>query len=110
MYTDHDRGLDTATEAMQEYQQLPHESVQVYANLFKADWRRAGWSLIIHEEGQYDMEWVVLRHALQIKLRRWLPMCNDRFDTLDQLFDCAAASEFKLDNKKPGGQQQQRQT
>jgi hypothetical protein len=50
-----------------------------------------------------------LRHALKAKVRPWISTGKDRFDTLDQLFDCAAASEFKPDDKKPGGQQQQRQ-
>jgi hypothetical protein len=45
-----------------------------------------------------------------MKVRPWISSGRDRFDTLHQLFDCAAASEFTPDHKKPGGQQQQRQT
>jgi len=57
------------------------------------------------------MAWAGLRQALKTKARPWISSGNDRFNTLDQLFDCAAASEFKPDNKKPAGQQQQhRQT
>ena len=55
------------------------------------------------------MAWVGLRHELKMKLRPWFSSGKDRFDTLDQLFDCAAASEFKPDDKNPGGHQQQRQ-
>jgi hypothetical protein len=55
------------------------------------------------------MAWVCLRHALKTKIRPWISSGKDRFDTLDQLFDCAAASEFNPDDKLPGGQQQQRQ-
>jgi hypothetical protein len=107
MYGDKDRRLNSATKAMQEYQQLPNESVRIYANRLKANWRRAGWSLITHEVVLYDMAWAGLRHALKTKVRPWISSGKDRFDTLDQLFDCAAASEFKPDDKKPGGQQQQ---
>jgi len=46
-------------------------------------------------------------NALKTKVRPWISSGKDRFDTLDQLFDCAAALEFKPDDKKPGGQQQQ---
>jgi len=94
---------------MQEYQQLPNESVRVYANRLKANGRRAGWNLITHEVVLYDMAWAGLRHALKTKVRPWISTGKDRFNTLDQLFDCAAASEFKPDDKKPGGQQQQSQ-
>jgi len=107
MYGDKDRRLNSTTKAMQEYQQLPNESVRIYANRLKANWRRAGWSLIMHEVVLYDMAWAGLRHALKTKVRPWICSGKDRFDTLDQLFDCAAASEFKPDDKKPGGQQQQ---
>jgi len=53
------------------------------------------------------MPWVGLRLALKTKVRPWISSGKDRVDTLDQLFDCAAASEFKSDDKKPGRQQQQ---
>ena len=107
MYGDKDRCLNSATKAMQEYQQLPNEAVRVYANPLKANWRRAGWNLITHEVVPYDMAWVGRRHALKMNVTPWISSGKDRFETLDQLFDCAAASEFKLDDKKPGGQQQQ---
>jgi len=107
MYRDKDRRLNSATKAMQEYQQLPNESVRIYANRLKANWKRASWSFITHEVVLYDRAWAGLRHALKMKVRPWISSGKDRFDTLDQLFDCAAASEFKLDHKKPGGQQQQ---
>jgi hypothetical protein len=111
MYGDKDRRLKSATKAMQEYQQLPNKAVRVYANRLKANWRRAGWNLITHEVVLYDMAWAGLRHALKTKVRPWISSGKDRFDTLDQVINCAAASEFKPDNKKPGGQQQQqRQT
>jgi hypothetical protein len=91
---------------MQEYEQLPNESVRVYANRLKANWRIAGWNLIVYEV----VPWAGLRHTLKTKVRPWISTGKDRFDTLDQLFDYAAASEFKPDDKKPGGQQQQTQS
>jgi hypothetical protein len=108
MYGHKDRRLNSGTKAMQGYQQLPNEAVRVYANRLKANWRRAAWNLITHEVVLYDMVWAGLRHTLKMKVRPWISSGKDRFDTLDQLFDCATASEFKLDDKKPGGQQQQR--
>jgi len=111
MYGDKDRRLISATKAMQEYQQQANEAVRVYANRVKANWRRAGWNLITHEVVLYDMAWVGLRHALHTNVRPWISSGKDRFNTPDQLFYCAAALEFKPDDKKPGAQQQQqRQT
>jgi hypothetical protein len=107
MYGDKDRRLNSATKAMQEYQQLPNESVRIYVNRLKANLRSAGWSLITHEVVMYEMASAGLRHALKTKDRPWISSGKDTFNTLDQLFDCAAASEFKPDDKKPGGQQHQ---
>jgi hypothetical protein len=57
------------------------------------------------------MAWAGLRHGIKTKVRSLISSGKDRIDTLDQLFDCAAASDFKPDDKQPGGQQQQeRQT
>jgi hypothetical protein len=56
------------------------------------------------------MAWEGLRHALKTKVRPWISAARDRFDTLDQLFDCAGALEFKPDDTKPGGQRQQSQS
>jgi hypothetical protein len=110
MYGDKDRHHNSATKAMHEYQQLPNESVRTYANRLQANWRGAGWSLITHEVVLYDMAWVGLWHTRKKKVRPWISSGKDRFDTLDQLFHCVAASEFKPDEKKPTGQQlQQRQ-
>jgi hypothetical protein len=106
MYGDKDRRFNSATKAMQEYEQFPNESVRIYANRLKAICRRAGWSLITHEVVLYDMAWAGLRHTLKTTVRRWISSGKVRFDTLDQLFYCAAASEFKPDDKKPRGQQQ----
>jgi chemotaxis protein histidine kinase CheA len=109
MYGDKDQRLNSAMKAMQEYQQLPNESVRVYANRMKANWRRAGCNLITHDVVVYDMAWSGLRHALKTKVRQWIPKDKDRFERLDELFDSAAASESKPEGKKPGGQQQQQQ-
>jgi len=50
-----------------------------------------------------------LRHALKTKVRPWISSGKDKFDPLDQHFDCVVALEFKPDDKMPGGHQQQRQ-
>jgi hypothetical protein len=63
----------------------------------------------MHEVVLYDMAWAGLRHPLMTKFRPWISSGKDRFDTLDQLFDCAAALQFEPADKKPGWQQQQRQ-
>jgi hypothetical protein len=104
MYGDNDRHLDSATKAMQEYHQLRNESVRIYANCLKANWRRVGWSLITHEVVLYDMAWVGLPHALKNNGRPWISSGKDKFDTLDKLFSWAAPSESTPDDKKPGGQ------
>jgi len=69
MYQDKDGHLNSAMKAMQEYQQLSNEAVRVYTNCLKANWRRAGWNLIMHEVVLYDMAWAGLRHALETKVR-----------------------------------------
>jgi len=76
---------------MQQYQQLPYESVRIYANRLKTNWTRAGWSLIMHGVVLYDMARAGLRHTLKTKVRPWISSGKDRFDTLDQLFDSAVA-------------------
>jgi hypothetical protein len=110
MYGDKHRCLNSTMKAMEEYQQLPNNTVQVYTSHLKANWRRAGWNLITQEVVPYDMAWAGLQHPLKTKVRPWISSGKDRFDTLDQLFNYVAVSEFKLVDKKPGGQQQQRQT
>jgi len=56
------------------------------------------------------MAWPGLRHSLKTKVRPWISSGKDRFDTLDQILNCAAAPEFTRDDWKLGGQKQQRQT
>jgi hypothetical protein len=92
---------------MQEYQQIRNESVRINANRLKSNWRRAGWSLITYKVVLYNTAWAGLRHALKTKVRPGISSGKDRFDTVDQLFGCAVASQFKPDDKKPGRQQQQ---
>jgi hypothetical protein len=53
------------------------------------------------------MAWARLWHALKNKVRPWISRGKDRFNRLDQVFECAAASEFKPDDKKPRSQHQQ---
>jgi hypothetical protein len=94
---------------MQGYIQLPQESVRAYANHLKANWRQAGWNLQKHEQVLYDIACAGLRNSLKNKVGLMTPACG-RFDTLDEFFDKAAASELThVENKKPQQQQQQQQ-
>jgi hypothetical protein len=101
MYKDNDSCLNSATKSMLEYQLLPNQSVRIYANCLKGNWRRAGGNLITHEVIVCDIAWVGLPHTLKMKVSPWISSSNDRFNTIDQLFDCAAASVFQPDIKMP---------
>jgi hypothetical protein len=94
LYRDKERRLNSAMEAMQEYEQLPNAAVRVYANRLKANWRRAGWNQITHEVIIYGMARAGVPHALKTNVRPRISSDKDRFDKLPQLFDCVAASVF----------------
>ena len=49
VYGDKDQHCVAVSTLMQEYIQLPQESVRAYANRVKANWRPAGWNLQKHE-------------------------------------------------------------
>jgi len=107
MNGDTDRSVNSAAKAIQEYQQLPNESVQIYTNRLKANWRTAGRNLISQKVFLYDMAWAGLLHVLKTKGRPSISSGKIIFDKLNPLLDCAAASVFKPDEKTPGAQQQQ---
>jgi len=81
--------------------------VGVYANQIKANWRAAGW-LPRHHENLYEIAWCRLRPGLEFNMKQ-LTLKNGRFDTMEEVFDCAADSEVKPDSKKPQPQQPQQQ-
>jgi hypothetical protein len=86
---------------MQGYIQLPQESVRAYANHLKAKWRQAGWNLQKHEEVLYDIAWAGLHNSLKNKVGPMTPACG-KFDTLNEFFDKAVASEVThVKNKTP---------
>jgi len=94
---------------MQPYIQLAQESVRAYANHVKANWNQPGWNLQKHEEVLYDIAWAGLRNSLKNNVGSMTPTCG-RFDTLDEFFDQAVASDVThVKNKKPQQQQQQQQ-
>jgi hypothetical protein len=106
-YRDKDRQRMAVITLMQGYIQLPQELVRAYVNHLKANWRQAGWNLQQHEEVLYDIAWAGLRNCLQNNVGPMTPACG-RFDTLDEFFDKAAASDIThLENKMPQQQQQQ---
>jgi len=92
---------------MQEYEQLPNKSVRIYPNRLKVHLRRVSWSLITQELVLYNLVSAELRHALKTQVRHWISSGKNRFNRLDQRFDCATGSEYKPDDKEPGGHQQQ---
>jgi len=109
VYGHEDRRRMAVITLMQEYIQLPQESVRAYANRVKANWRQAGWNLPKHDEVLYDIAWVGLHDPLKNKVGLMTPTCG-RFDNLDEFFDKAAASEVThVETKKPQQQQQQQQ-
>jgi hypothetical protein len=67
------------------------------------------WNLQKRKEVLYDIAWAGLRNSLKNKVGPRTSTCS-RFDTLDQFFDKAAASEVAhVENKKPQQQQQLQQ-
>jgi len=77
---------------MQRYIQLPQESVRAHANCLIANWRQAGWNLQKHEEVLYEIAWASIYNSLKNTVGPMMPACG-RFDTFDEFFDMAAASE-----------------
>jgi len=109
LYGDKDQRRVAVITLMQEYIQFPQESVRAYANRVKANWRQAGWNLQKNDEVLYDIAWAGLRNSLKNKVGPMTPACG-RFDTLDEFFDKAMASEVThVENKKPQQQQQQQE-
>jgi len=75
----------------------------------KAIWKRAGRNLMMGEVVQCDLGWAGLPHAHRTKVRLWISSGKDKFDSFDQLFDFAAAVQFKPHQTQSGSQQQQGQ-
>jgi hypothetical protein len=92
---------------MQEYIQLPQQSIRAYANRVKVNWRQAEWNLKKHDEVLYDIAWVGLRNTVMNKVGPMTAACG-RFDCLDEFFDQTAASEVThVEPEKPHQQQKQ---
>ena len=94
---------------MQEYIQLPQESVRAYANRVKANWRQARCNLQMHEDVLYDTACAGLHKSLMNTVVLMTPS-HGRFHSLEEFFDKAVASEVThVDNNNPQPQQQQEQ-
>ena len=65
--------------------------------------------MITHNVVLYNMASSGLRHARTMRVRQWIPKNHNSFETLDELFDCAAATESKPEEKMPRHQQKQQQ-
>jgi len=70
---------------------------------------RAGWTQITCKVVLYDLALAGLRHALQMIITPWISTGNNKSEKVDQLLDCAGSSQFKPNDKMPGGQYQKRQ-
>jgi len=108
VYGDKDRRRVAVITLIQGYIQLPHKLVRAYANRLNANWRQAGRNLQKHEEVLYDIAWAGLRNSLKNIIGTMTHACG-RFDTLEEIFVKAAASEDTHDEKKKPQQQQQQQ-
>ena len=112
MYGDRDWRLKAVAKASVEHiqGQAPAESsetVREYANRIRTNWREAGWDEAKFEPMLYDLAWAGIRYNIQSRIK---PLANEetgRFDSLDQLFDKAAAAETIYPPKQPQQQQQQ---
>jgi len=86
---------------MQEYIQHAQESVRAYANHVKGNCGQAGWNQQRHEEVLYNIARAGLRNSLKDKVGPRMPAAG-RFDTLDEIFDNAVASEVThVEHNKP---------
>jgi len=114
---------ERASKAVRRWRSAPPFSDKSYAGV-PATTKRTSLSLCQPLERKVEESWMEpytawsgpiqhgmggLRHALKMKVRPSISSRKDRLDTFNQLFDCTAASEFKPDDKKPGGQHQNRQ-
>jgi hypothetical protein len=100
-YGDKDRQRGEVITLMHGYIQLPKESVTAYENSLKANWRHAVWNLQKHEEVLYDIACAGLSNSLTNKVGLMMTACSG-FDTLDEFFDKAPASDVThVENKKP---------
>jgi len=101
IYRDENRHRVAMVTLIPEYIELPQESVRAYVNPVKADWRQAGWNLQKHEEVLYNIAWEGLPNTLKNTVEPMTAACG-RGESLDKLFDNAAASEVThVENKKP---------
>jgi hypothetical protein len=94
---------------MEEYIQVAQELVRAYANRVEANWRQAGWNLQKLEEVFYDIPCAGCHKSLKNKVGPITPTCS-RFDSLEEFFNKAVASEVThVGSKKPQWVQQQQQ-
>jgi len=106
---DQDRHCVAVIRPMQEYIQLPAESVRSYENHLNANWKQVGRNLPKHEEGFNDVGWAVLCNTFKNTVGPMKPACC-KLHTLNEFFDNAVASEVThVDNKQPQQQPQQQQ-
>jgi len=105
-YGDKDEHRMAVITLMEEYIQLPQESVGAYANHVKVNWRQAGWNRQKQKEVLYDIAWAGLCNCLKKSVGLMTLTCG-RFDTLHDFFDKATASDVMYVGIKMPQQQHQ---
>ena len=99
MYGDQNRQMNSATKAYSEYLQGAvdsNETVKVYENRMRSNWREAGWKT--DQDGVqhmlYDMVWAGLRPGMKARIK---PCAGEtgRFSSIDELFKKAEDVEIK---------------
>jgi len=99
MYGDMDRGLNVARKS---YYDIPqgyyntNKNLRAYANRLRRNWREAEWDKVQFPLMVYNMVWAGLKADLLPKLKPFTK-ANWKFNTIDELFDCAADVETELE-------------
>ena len=109
VHGDRDWRCVTRITQMQEFLWHTSESVRVYANHVKANFRQVGGNLLKHEEVLYDIAWAGLYKYVMTTVGLIMPT-SSAIDCLEEFIEQAATSELThVENKKPLQQQQHQQ-
>jgi hypothetical protein len=114
MYADREWRFKAAGKAISDYAQGQSpadakETVRDFANRVRTNWREAGWDEAKREDLLYDIAWAGLRPVIKARIKPLADEETGRFDTIDQLFNKAAASETNYVPKQPENQNQNQQ-
>jgi hypothetical protein len=100
MYADREWRFKAAEKAVVDYAQGQppadsKEAVRDFANRVRTNWREAGWEEQDQKQGHilYDLAWAGLRPGIRSRIKPFADEETGRFETIDQLFNKAAAAE-----------------